>query len=115
MNTENDDRDLVDAFRRSFGRLVDRAAAAGQEWPPVLTAQEMTSRPVVRGWMVASITFLITVAFGLGRLVSPAASSVGADPFQVQTGTTLTPGTGHWTFLLEPSRGGYRLRRSPTA
>lgn len=96
MNTEHDDHKLVDAFRRSYGRLVDRAPSAGEEWPPALTAQEMTTRPAVGGWMVASIAFLVTVAFGLGWLVSPAASSVGADPFQVQTGTTMAavPDTG---------------------
>jgi hypothetical protein len=96
MNTEHDNRDLVDTFRRSYGRLVDRAPSAGQEWPPALPAQEMTTRPVVRGWMVASIAFLITLAFGLGWLVSPPASSAGADPFQVKTGTTMAavPDTG---------------------
>lgn len=90
MNTEHDDRDLVDSFRRSYGRLVDQAPSAGREWPPVLSAREMTTRPAVSGWMVASIAFLLTVAFGLGWLVSPAESTVGADPFQTQTGTTMT-------------------------
>lgn len=91
MNTEHDDRDLVDAFRRSYGRLVDQVPSAGQEWPPSLSAREMTTtRPAVQGWMVASIAFLITVAFGLGWMVSPAEPSVGADLFQVQTGTTMT-------------------------
>jgi len=90
MNTEHDDRDLVDAFRRSYGRLVDQAHSGGREWPPALTAREMTVRPAVRGWMVAATAFLLTVAFGLGWLVSPADSSVGADPFQIQTGTTMT-------------------------
>jgi hypothetical protein len=46
--------------------------------------------------MVTSLAFLITVAFGLGWVVSPTASSMGADPFQVQTGTTMAalPDTG---------------------
>jgi len=88
MNTEHDDRDLVDAFRRIFGRLVDQAPSAGREWPPALTARAMTTTPAVRGWIVAAAAFLLTLAFGLGWLVSPADSSV-AEPFQVQTATTM--------------------------
>jgi hypothetical protein len=40
--------------------------------------------------MAAALGFLITIAFGLGWLISPGELSAGADPFQVQTGTTMT-------------------------
>jgi hypothetical protein len=40
--------------------------------------------------MVAAIAFVITAAFGLGWLVSPGQVSAVSDPFQVQTGTTMT-------------------------
>lgn len=89
MNTEHDDRDLVETFRQTYERLVDQAPVSDFEWPPALTAQEAPARPAPRGWMVAAIAFLITVAFGLGWLVSPRESSPGGDRFQLQTGSTL--------------------------
>ena len=89
MNTEQDDRDLVESFRQTYERLVDQAPVSDVEWPLALTAQAAPTRPAPRGWMVAAIAFLITVGFGLGWLVSPVESSVGAVPFQVQTESTL--------------------------
>jgi hypothetical protein len=90
MNSEHDDRELVGAFRRTYERLVDETPVSDPQWPPVLSAQETATRPAFQGWMVAAIAFLVTMAFGLGWLISPSRSSVGADPFQVQTGTTMT-------------------------
>lgn len=90
MNTEQDDRDLVETFRRSYQRLVDQAPAADAEWPPVRIIQETPLRSAPRGWRIAALAFLITIAFGLGSLISPGGSSAGADPFQVQTETTMT-------------------------
>lgn len=40
--------------------------------------------------MTAAFAFLVTIAFGLGWLISPDEPSAGTDPFQVQTGTTMT-------------------------
>ena len=89
MSTELDNRDVAEAFRQTYRRLVDRAPVSDPEWPPVLTAQVTTPRPAPRGWMVAAMAFLITLAFGLGGLVAPGPSSADSDPFQVQTDTTM--------------------------
>jgi len=90
MNTEQDDRDLVETFRRTYQRLVDQAPVPDPEWPPVRTIRETPLRSAPRGWMAAALAFLITIAFGLGWLISPGELSARADPFQVQTGTTMT-------------------------
>lgn len=91
MKTKQDDRDVVETFRRTYQRLVDQAPLFDPEWPPVHTIQEAPVRSAPRGWTVAALAFLITIAFGLGWLISPGEFSAGADPFQVQTGTTMTP------------------------
>jgi hypothetical protein len=90
MSTEHDDRDVEETFRYAYEQLVDRAPVSDPEWPPVLTAQATPSPPAPRGWRVAAIAFLITLAFGLGGLIAPGQPAAGPDPFQVQTGTTIT-------------------------
>lgn len=90
MNTDRDDRDLVKTFSRTYQRIVDQAPVSDPEWPPAYTIQKALVPSAPRGWMVATLAFLITIAFGLGWLVSPSEPSAGADPFQVQTGTTMT-------------------------
>lgn len=102
MNTEHDDHVLAEAFRHTYERLVDQAPVSEFEWPPALTARAAPTRPAPRGWMVAAIAFSITIAFGLGWLVSPGESSEGGDPFQVQTDSTMaaapaTSGTSYST------------------
>jgi hypothetical protein len=89
MSTEHDDRDVEETFRYAYEQLVDRAPVSDPEWPPVMTAQAAPSRPAPRGWTVAAIAFLITLAFGLGGLVAPGQPAAGPDPFQVQTETTM--------------------------
>jgi hypothetical protein len=103
MNTEHDDRDVEEAFRRSFALLVDRAPASDPEWPPVAIAQVTTSRPTPRGWMVAAMAFLITLAFGLGGLVSPSPSPADSDQFQVQTEATLAVPAPSGAFYPTPA------------
>ena len=90
MSTENDDHGVAETFRQSYERLVDLAPVSDPEWPPVLTAQVTPSRRLPRGWMVAVIAFLITLAFGLGGLIAPGRPSADPNPFQVQTESTMT-------------------------
>lgn len=90
MNTDLDGGDLEKTFRRIYQRIVDQAPVSDPEWPPVRTIQETPVPSTPRGWIVAAIAFLVTVAFGFGWLVSPGQASAGSDPFQVQTGSTMT-------------------------
>jgi len=90
MNAEHEDPEVVETFRRRYEQLVDHAPVSDPEWRPMLSARGAPTHLAPRGWMVAATAVLITVAFGLGWLVSPSQASAGSDPFQAITGTTMT-------------------------
>lgn len=102
METEQGDREVVEAFRQTYQRLVERAPVSQPDWPPVLVAQSAPTHRYPQGWLVTVIVFLITVAFGLGWVVSPGQAAGDSDPFQVQTGTTI-PATPEVSGVTYPS------------